>query len=324
MNPMPAFELIAVALVAAAILWLVRRTHAGFGSGRHTPVLETGLKAIDLFTPIRIGGDVLISGDKGSGCKLLGTEIAFRLLQHPRRKFRVVYYLDEKLADIDAQVAELKESLPTLNDRYIVSVVTASDIQGHLNPDIADDGVAVFAVSTNERFVHFFHQAVLAARESTDKSGILTCFAVTEAFVPTDFDVRIISSQVIAKEGIYPALDLHASSSSVSSHTSISSQQRRVAKSAGDAVKDVETSLYPGALGNPDWVFNRDEGKRVAVQALRFMSQPYFVAEPYTGQKAAFVTSKDLVKSFQAILSGKFIHAAPQTLQYVNVLSPQR
>lgn len=320
MNPLTVFLVIAACLIALGILWFITRTFKAYRSRRSSPVLKTGLKAIDLFTPLRIGGDILISGDKGSGCKLLGTEMAFRLLKHPRRKFRVVYYVDEKLADIDAQVAELKESLPTLHDLHVVSVVTASDIQGHLNSDIADDGVAIFALSTNERFVHFFHEAVRAVREPMDPSRLLTSFIVTESFVPTGFDVTIISSQIVAKEGIYPALDLHASTSSVSSHATIASKQRHVAKSAGEAVKNVQANLYPGALANPNWVFNREEGKRVAVQALRFMSQPYFVAEPYTGKTAAYVIDKELVKGFQAILSGEFKNASPQSLQYINTL----
>ncbi|MEZ6032881.1 MAG: hypothetical protein R3C17_07300 [Planctomycetaceae bacterium] len=324
MNPATVLLVIAACLITLGILWFIARTFKAYRSRRNSPVLKTGLKAIDLFTPLRIGGDVLISGDKGSGCKLLGTEIAFRLLNHPRRKFRVVCYVDEKLADIDAQVAELKESLPTLNDRYVVSVVTASDLQGHLSRDIPDDGVAIFAVSTNERFVHFFHEAVRTVRESLDASKILTCFVVTESFVPPGFDVTIISSQIVAKEGIYPALDLNASSSSVSSHTTIASTQRHVTKSAGEAIKNVQANLYPGALANPNWVFNREEGKRVAVQALRFMSQPYFVAEPYTGKTAAYVSDKELVKGFQTILSGKFMDAKPQSLQFVNALTPQR
>jgi hypothetical protein len=240
--------LIVAVLVTGATICLLRYSVSARRSKRRSPIVDTGLKAIDLFTPIQIGCNVLISGDKGCGNTALGTEIAHRLMNHPLRKFQVVFYLDELLPDVDSQVEEIKETLSKLSDRYVVPVVTVSDIEQHLSSVVADGGLAVFAVSTNERFLHFFHQAVRTVRESSVDSTHLTSFVVTESIPQGDYDVQIVSSVLLAKEGIYPALDVRFSSSSVSADSVIPAKRHRVTEAVRIAVKDVMENLYSGAL----------------------------------------------------------------------------
>ena len=143
---------------------------------------------------------------------------------------------------------------------------------------------------------------------------------VTQSISQIDYDVKIVSSALLANEGIYPALDVRFSSSSVSADPIIKGKRRRVTESVRTVLKDVMENLQPGALHDADWGFNRDAEKRIAVQALRFVTQSYFLAEPYTDQAGAFVPIENMLNSFEAILNGKHKDATPQALQYKNTL----
>lgn len=288
------------------------------------PLIETGLKAVDLFVPIPVGGDVLISGDAQSGIRVLGIELAHRLMNHPRHKFHVVLYLDQAMADVDSWVLELQESLPSFSNRFVVPAISTAEIQQQQSAAGRGPGVAIFAVSRSERFLYSFHEAIRTARETATTTVPITSFSLTEELVPPGYDVNILCSRALAQEGIYPALNPKTSNSVAISHQSVSEKRRQVAESARAAIAKVLQNLHPEALNNPDWDFNREESKRPAVQATRFMSQAFFVAEPFTGKAGANVPVRKTVADFKSILDGKHRDDPPQQFMYSNGLPSGR
>lgn len=314
MNSLWLLLLIAFCVVAAAGVYFLRRWQ------RKGPLIETGLKAIDLLVPIPVGGDVIISGDAQSGTRVLGMEMIYRLMNHPRQKFQVVLYLDQAMADVEAWVQDLQESLPAFSNRFILPVVSTATIQQQLSDMACGGGVAIFAASNSERFLYGFHEAVRVARETATEPISITTFAVTEQLVPRGYDVTMLCSRILAQEGIYPALHPETSVSAASSHVAIAANRRRVAESARSAITEVVQNLSAGSFQSPDWEFNRNVEKRMAVQAMAFMSQPYFVAEPFTGKAGANVPVHKTVAEFDSILKGKHQNTPPQQFMYVNEL----
>lgn len=136
----------------------------------------------------------------------------------------------------------------------------------------------------------------------------------------TQFDVEVISSLLIAGEGIYPAIDLNRSKSTALSQSIISDKHRKVAHTASAAICNATESLYLGALADPKWAYNQDADKRTSVQALRFLSQGLFVAEPFTGKKASFVSTDNLISQFDAILAGRHQATSPTAFFYTDEL----
>ena len=305
--------------VVFALFVLIRKRTNQHGSG----IVETGLKAVDLFVPIPLGGDVLLSGEPHAGVRVLGTELAFRLANSPRQPFRVIMFLDSELDDLENVCKELRETLPMVKQIFIAPVVTAEDIRQQRVQASVFKQDALFAISKNARFLHEFRQAVKSDRQSSQSAASLTTFTVTESLSPEGFEAKLISSSLLAKEAVYPALDLRHSFSSASSLPGVKARRQRVANSVRTAVVEVLENLHPGALNDESWSFNADPAKRAAVQAIRFMSQPYFTAEPYTGLKSANVPVADTIKNFEAILSGRFLDRPPRSFQFQNALPPK-
>lgn len=287
-------------------------------------MLQSGLKAIDLLAPIPIGGDVLVSGDKRSGARMLGIELVYRMLNRPGRAFPVIVFLDTQTEDLEVFTRQLQESIPTLTEIVKTPSISADDIRRHratLPRELV--GSALFAFSRNEKFISAFGRAVETERARKTGEPPLTTFLVTEGNAQGHFDASLISTSLLAQEGVYPALDINASSSIVSSSNSLSSRQRDVAASLRTALKEVVAHLHSGAFKDPLWDFNRNQAKHPAAQALQFIGQPYFTAEPYTGLKSAFVPVEVAIDNFDTIIRGRLSQSPLKDFQMKNELAAQ-
>lgn len=283
-------------------------------------IIETGLKAIDLLVPLHIGDDILLSGEAKSGAKVFGNELAYRLMKLPVGGFRVFILLDSALDDLEIRASELQEVMPNSQDIFIRSAVTATDIRELRSQRTSHNQDAFFCISESERFIDLFRQSMHAERtESSGTKGLTSC-VVTEAKHAVKYEAKIISSRAIAQEGVYPALDVRLSSPSQIAAQAMPASQRRVCHSLIDSLKHLLEDFSPGQLRDPNWKFNSDPSLRPTVQALRFLSQPYFTAESYTGLKAAFVPVKHTTQSFKWILDGKFRDASPSLFVFKNEL----
>lgn len=279
-------------------------------------LLETGLRAVDLLTPIPAGADVLICGDPRAGVRLLGQELAHRLASLPSGPLDVEVWIDEGLAEADKLLAEIRESSPLLRTVEVVSTVPWSGS----GPGVKGKGKAAFALAAGERFLAGFRESVRAARRSLNDRQSLSSFAVCEGRIEGEFDVRMVSSRPIAAEAVFPALDPRKCTSAASDDSAVGEARRRTAGQVGAAVAEVLENLYEGAVNDPQWFFNTDPGGRAAVQLLCFFGQPYFVAEPYTGMKGQFISADEAVRGFAAILDGRFSHLMPRELRFRNGL----
>ncbi len=282
-------------------------------------LIETGLRAIDLLAPLPAGGDVLITGDPKSGVRLLGTELAVRLATLPAKPFHTIVYLDPTLPEADKVLAEFAEASPALTSVFLVREVTSSDLSSHRAARSGQTRDAVMAVATSPRFVHGFRQAVRFERSKTD-AGALTALVACEERLPGPFDVTLTCSRAIAAEAIFPALDTRMTVSSASSDRGLGDRHRKTADEVRFAVSEVIENLREGAINDETWFFNTDPGGRAAVQLLCYLSQPYFVAEPYTGLKAAFIPVADTLSGFEAILGGRLANIQPGSFRFRNSL----
>jgi hypothetical protein len=286
-------------------------------SDMSSQIFYTGLKAVDLFAPIPLGGDILISGEPKAGARVLGSEMSFRLANHPRGGMHVTVFLDSAIEDAAAYQAEFKESVSGSVELVTVAAVTPADILKHLG-SASPLGSGVVGITKNESFVTGFRSAVTSARGSGAESKKITSLVVTEGIAPSGFDARIMLIRALAVEGIYPPLDVQGSTSSV---LAAAPRQKAVAELAKTQIGDLVRSLQPGAFKDPNWVYNQDPQKHPAAQAARFVSQPYFVAEPYTGLKSAYVSIGQIIDEFGKILAGGY-NQQPLTSFYMRNETP--
>ena len=154
---------------------------------------------------------------------------------------------------------------------------------------------------------------------STNKGSITSVQAV---YVPADdltdpapattfshLDATTVLSRQIAELGIYPAVDPLDSTSRILDPRTIGDEHY---KCAADVQKTLQTYK---ALQDIIAILGMDElsedDKLVVARARkiqRFLSQPFHVAEVFTGHPGKFVELEDTIKGFRAIVDGKYDH----------------
>ena len=151
---------------------------------------------------------------------------------------------------------------------------------------------------------------------STDKGSIT---AVQCVYVPADdltdpapattfahLDGTVVLSRQIAELGIYPAVDPLDSTSRILDAAYIGEEHYRVARVVQQTLQKYKELQDIIAILGMDELSDED---KVTVQRARrlqkFLSQPFTVAETFTGMPGKFVKVEDTVRSFKEIIDGK-------------------
>lgn len=302
----------AVLLVGGfAIVSWRNRTPAG-------KLLQTGLRVLDVFVPLPKGKDILLTGDPGSGTVTLANELAWRFHHETAAKHKVVYFLDLRLSDIEERQLEIAESLPMLPRPIACSSVAEIKLLNELE-QTPGKSLVVFAATEESSFLTTLRDTVRRVREQPGQRKQITLIALSETANSSGFDAVVTSVRRLAQEGVYPAIDLAASTSTIE-YANQSPAQSAHSATSSQAMQVVVQGLYSGAVQDGDWDFNRDEAQRPALQSLCFISQPYFTAEPFTGKKATRVTMREATNGFATITAGTLRHLPASRFLYQNSL----
>lgn len=166
---------------------------------------------------------------------------------------------------------------------------------------------------------------------STDKGSITSVQAI---YVPADdltdpapatafshLDATTVLSRQISELGIYPAVDPLDSTSRIlqpdivgQEHYNVAKQVKEVLQSYKD-LQDIINILGMDELSEEDKVTVR-RARRIQ----RFLSQPFHVAEQFTGFAGKYVKIEDTIRSFKEILEGKHDNLPEQAFMYVGTI----
>ena len=157
----------------------------------------------------------------------------------------------------------------------------------------------------------------LQERITSTKSGSITSFQAV--YVPADdltdpapattfshLDSTVVLARSLAELGIYPAVDPLDSSSTVLDPKIIGQEHYDVARGVQKVLqryKDLQDII--AILGMEEL---SDEDKQAVMRARKlqkFLSQPFFVAEAFTGASGKYVKLEDTIRGFKEILDGK-------------------
>jgi len=170
---------------------------------------------------------------------------------------------------------------------------------------------------------------VLQERITSTKTGSIT--SVQAVYVPADdltdpspattfshLDATVVLSRDIAALGIYPAIDPLDSTSRQLDPQVVGDEHYGIARGVQKTLqrykelKDIIAILGMDELSEDD--------KLVVARARkiqRFMSQPFFVAEVFTGAPGRFVSLKETLRGFKGLLDGEFDHLPEQAFYMV-------
>ncbi|NAW56373.1 MULTISPECIES: F0F1 ATP synthase subunit beta [unclassified Vibrio] len=169
---------------------------------------------------------------------------------------------------------------------------------------------------------------VLQERITSTKNGSIT--SIQAVYVPADdltdpspattfahLDATVVLSRNIAALGLYPAIDPLDSTSRQLDPQIVGQEHYHVAQQVQQTLqrykelKDIIAILGMDELSEDD--------KRLVSRARkveRFLTQPYHVAEVFTGQPGVFVPLKDTIAGFKALLEGQYDDIPEQAFMY--------
>jgi F-type H+-transporting ATPase subunit beta len=172
----------------------------------------------------------------------------------------------------------------------------------------------------------------LQERITSTKKGSIT--SVQAIYVPADdytdpapattfahLDATTNLSRAIVELGIYPAVDPLASTSRILDARIIGEEHYNVARAVKQVLqryKDLQDII---AILGIDELSEEDKltvGRARRIQ--RFLSQPFFVAEQFTGFPGKYVPIADTVRSFREIVDGKYDHLPEQAFYMVGTI----
>ena len=159
---------------------------------------------------------------------------------------------------------------------------------------------------------------VLQERITTTKTGSIT--SVQAVYVPADdltdpspattfahLDSTVTLSRAITDLGIYPAVDPLDSTSRQLDPLIVGEEHYQVAQTVQQVLQRYQELRDIIAILGMDEL--SEEDKQLVYRARKiqkFFSQPFFVAEQFTGNSGKFVSREETVRSFKAILDGEY------------------
>lgn len=312
-----------------------------------TEVLETGIKVIDLISPITKGGKVGLFGGAGVGKTVLITELinniakfhsgnsVFAGVGERTREGNDLYYEMEESGVLDKTSlvfgqmneppgARLRVGLSGLTIaegfrdegkdvllfvdnifRFTQAGSEVSALLGRLpsavgyQPNLAQEmgGLQERITSTNKGSITSIQAVYVPADDFTDPAPATT-FA--------HLDSTISLNRKLTELGLYPAVDPLDSTSTILDPEIVGEEHYNVAREVQQVLQrynDLQDII--AILGMEEL---SDEDKKTVARARRiqrFLTQPFFVAEVFTGNPGQYVKLEDTIKGFREILDGK-------------------
>jgi len=131
-------------------------------------------------------------------------------------------------------------------------------------------------------------------------------------------DATVVLSRDIASLGIYPAVDPLDSSSRQLDPLVVGEEHYNVARGVQETLQKYKELRDIIAILGMDELSEEDKLTVVRARKIqRFLSQPFFVAEVFTGSPGKYVSLKDTIRGFKAILEGEYDHLPEQAFYMV-------
>jgi F-type H+-transporting ATPase subunit beta len=335
-----------------------------------TEVFETGIKVIDLLTPLVRGGKAGLFGGAGLGKTVILTELIARIAsQHGG--YSVFAGVGERTREGNDLWLEMQETKIGNTGRAVLSQTAM--VFGQMNePPGARLRVALSALTMAEWFrdstgtdtllfvdnIFRFSQAgsevsallgrmpsavgyqptlatemgELQERITSTIKGAVT--SVQAVYVPADdptdpapanafqhLDAFIYLERSITEKGIYPAVDPLASYSRVLLAQYVGEEHFAVARRVQQILQRYrELQDIIAILGVEEL---SEDDKQVVHRARRiekFLSQPFIVAQSFTGKEGKVTPLADTIRSFKELCEGKWDHLPESAFMYVGAI----
>ncbi len=172
----------------------------------------------------------------------------------------------------------------------------------------------------------------LQERITSTKKGSIT--SIQAVYVPADdltdpspattfahLDATVVLSRQVAELGIYPAVDPLDSTSRQLDPLVVGDEHYNVARGVQTVLQRYKELRDIIAILGMDELAPEDKLAVARARKIqRFLSQPFFVAEVFTGAPGKYVSLKDTISGFKAIVNGEYDHLPEQAFYMVGTI----
>ena len=297
-------------------------------------LFETGIKVIDLYAPIVRGGTIPIMAGSGVGKIVVSIELIQRVATR-QGGCAVMAFLDHPTYGMDELVADLRGS--GVDGQAALAGCGQQD-----DPQAARDRVGLAALTLAEYFCDqgretlLFMDENLISPETVERFRMrrrgggaaaaltLLLWQQNPPIMPTgeqvfsrllaERDGQIAISRALAKHSIWPAIDPLASTSRLLDERFVGVEHVRVARAAQELLRSYGDADIGGTAG--DDLRLRGRAQRV----LLFQSQPFYVAETFTGLPGEYVPVAETVRGFGELVDGLHDAVSEEVLRFAGAL----
>ena len=321
--------------------WPIHRPAPSFEEQESTTeILETGIKVVDLICPYAKGGKIGLFGGAGVGKTVLIQELIHNVaMEHGG--YSIFTGVGERTREGNDLYNEMKESgvlsktalvygqmnePPGARMRVGLSGLTMAEYFRDVeNKDVLlfIDNIFRFTQAGSEVSALLGrmpsavgYQPTLATemgalqeRITSTKKGSIT--SVQAVYVPaaTTFahlDATTVLSRAISSQGIYPAVDPLESTSRILTPDVVGQEHYQVARAVQQVLQRYNELQDIIAIMGMDELSEEDKLTVARARKIqRFLSQPFSVAEQFTGFEGKYVPLKETIRGFKEILEGK-------------------
>ncbi len=323
-----------------------------------TEILETGIKVVDFLVPYTKGGKVGLFGGAGVGKTVLIQELISNIAQE-HGGYSVFAGVGERSREGNDLYGEMSESgvisktalvfgqmnePPGARLRVALTGLTMAEHfrdQDHQDVLLFIDNIFRFtqAALFGRMPSAVGYQPTLATemgqlqeRITSTKDGSIT--SVQAIYVPADdltdpapattfnhLDARTVLNRAISEMGIYPAVDPLDSSSRSLDPKIVGQEHYQVARDVQRILQQYKELQDIIAILGMDELSEEQKitvGRARRIQ--RFLSQPFHVAEQFTGTPGVYVPLAKTVQDFKAIVAGEYDHLPEQAFLMVGTI----
>ena len=298
-----------------------------------TEILETGIKVVDLICPYAKGGKIGLFGGAGVGKTVLIQELIHNVaMEHGG--YSIFEMSESGVLNMTALVYGQMNEPPGARMRVALSGLTMAEYfrdQKHQDVLLFIDNIFRFTQAGSEVSALLGrmpsavgYQPTLATemgalqeRITSTKQGSIT--SVQAVYVPADdltdpapattyahLDATTVLDRGIASLGIYPAVDPLESTSRILAPEIVGKEHYEVARDVQSILqryKDLQDII---AIMGMDELSEEDKLTVSRARKIqRFLSQPFSVAEQFTGMQGKYVPIAETIRGFREIIDGK-------------------
>ncbi|KAB2037669.1 hypothetical protein ES319_D03G092400v1 [Gossypium barbadense] len=292
------------------------------------PIFETGIKVVDLLAPYRRGGKIGLFGGAGVGKTILIMELINNIAKAHGGVSVFGRVGERTLALVYGQMNEPPGAHVNEQDvlLFIDNIFRFVQAGSEVSPLLGRMPSAVGYQPTLSTKMGTLQERITSTRE-----GSITSIQVV--YVPADdltdpapattfahLDATTVLSRGLAAKGIYPAVDPLDSTSTMLQPRIVGEEHYETAQRVKQTLQRYKELQDIIAILGLDELSEEDRLTVARARKIeRFLSQPFFVAEVFTGSPGKYVGLAETIRGFKLILSGELDGLPEQAFYLVKV-----